>query len=258
MIARTYYGLCLTLGWLLRSVRYSQVRIVSLDGALHVQKRRVAVAPVLIWLGNLLMRVLGTGVWILSQREWEERERQIYRTLRDTSIRVDAGRVVVLPWLAGKTLASLLEDPALQESMKRTAIERAVVALAGFHHAGLTHGDAMAENVLVDNAGGACWFDFETIHDPRRPVAWQRADDVRALLVTCLIRVEPGKVAETFRVIVDAYADEAVTRVLTPSFSSVFRRALSFHLAQAGLSFQRFKEIGRLLTERESKRSGER
>jgi len=41
-----------------------------------------------------------------------------------------------------------------------------------------------------------------------------------------------------------------VTRVLATSFTSVWRRSLAFHLAQARLSFQCFREIGRLLRER--------
>jgi hypothetical protein len=135
-----------------------------------------------------------------------------------------------------------------------------VVALAGLHQLGFTHGDAMAENVMVDvEAGVACWFDFETIHDSSRPTAWRRADDVRALLVTCLVRTCPEKLAETLHFILDVYedvsrrsceaatADEGVTRVLTTSFTSVLRRPLTFHLAQAGLSFQCFREIARLL-----------
>ena len=64
---------------------------------------------------------------------------------------------------AGETLATLLEDPELEESVRKRAIELAVVALAEFHHLGFTHGDAMAENVMVDlEAGVAHWFDFET------------------------------------------------------------------------------------------------
>ena len=46
----------------------------------------------------------------------------------------------------------MLEDPALEESVRKTAIERAVIALAEFHRLGFTHGDAMAENVLIDLA----------------------------------------------------------------------------------------------------------
>ena len=107
----------------------------------------------------------------------------------------------------------------------------------------------MAENVLVDlEAGVARWFDFETVHDSNRPMAWRRADDVRALLVTCLVRTAPEKRAETLRLILDVYPDE-VTR-LWPRASPVVRRSLTLHLSQAGLSFQWFQEIGRLLRER--------
>jgi hypothetical protein len=106
----------------------------------------------------------------------------------------------------------------------------------------------MAENVLIDRpAGVARWFDFETIHDDCRPITWRQADDVRALLVTCLVRTVPEKRAETLQLILDVYDDDDVARLLTTSFNSVFRRSLSFHLAQAALSFQSFREVARLL-----------
>ena len=143
-------------------------------------------------MGGVLVRILDAGVRVLPQRDWEERERQVYRNLRGASIRIDADGMLVLPCLAGETLASLLENPELEEPVRKRAIELAVVALAEFHRLGFTHGDAMAENVLVDlEAGAAHWFDFETIHDSSRPLAWRRADDVRALLVTCLVRTGP-------------------------------------------------------------------
>ena len=251
LVARAYFALCLALGRLLRSARYSTARIVHQDDERQVRKHRLFYAPLLVWMGGPLLRILDTGVRILPQRDWEERERQIYRSLRGTSIRVDAGGALVLPFLAGRTLAAVLQDPELEASVRATAIERAVVALAEFHRLGFTHGDAMAENVLVDlDAGVAHWFDFETIHDSSRPIAWRRADDVRALLVTCLIRTVHEKRAETLEFILDVYADENVTRALAASFTSVCRRSLTFHLAQAGLSFQCFREIGRLLRER--------
>jgi hypothetical protein len=49
--------------------------------------------------------------------------------------------------------------------------------------------------------------------------------------------------------ILDVYANEDVTRALATIFRSVWRRSLTLHLAQAGLSFQCFREIGRLLPE---------
>jgi serine/threonine protein kinase len=226
-------------------------------------------APLLVWMADPLLGILDAGVRVLPQREWEERERRVYRSLRGTSIRIEADGTLVLPRLAGETLATLLDDPELEESVRKKAVEQAVVALAELHHLGLTHGDAMAENVLVDlEAGVAHWFDFETVHDSSRPLAWRRADDVRALLVTCLVRTVPEKVAETLQLILDVYedlsrrsgkaekADDDVARLLAPTFSSVFRRPLTFHLAQAGLSFQCFREIARLLRARPSPVSG--
>jgi hypothetical protein len=227
------------------------VRIVHQDGQRLVEKHRRFYAPLLIWMSDLLVRTLDAGVRVLPQRDWEERERRIYWSLHGASIRVDANGVLVLPLLAGDTLATLLEDPALEESIRRKAMEHAAIALAEFHRLGFTHADAMAENVLVDlEAGVAHWFDFETIHDASRPLSWQRADDVRALLVTCLVRTVPGKRAETLERILDVYADEDVTRVLANSFASIWRRSLPLHLLQARVSFQCFGQIGRLLRER--------
>jgi hypothetical protein len=204
-------------------------------------------------MGGALFRMLDTGVRVLPERDWQERERRIYSSLRRAAIRIDAGGMLVLPCLPGRALAALLEDPELEEPVRKRAIDRAVVALAEFHHLGFTHADAMAENVLIDlEADAAHWFDFETIHDSNRPLAWRRADDVRALLVTCLVRTRPQKLAETLRLVVDVYDEETVTRLLATSFTSVWRRPLAFHLAQAALSFPCFREIARLLRERRS------
>jgi hypothetical protein len=154
LLERAYFHLCLALGRLLRSTRYSKTRIVDEDGERVVRKHRRLYAPLLVWMGEPLVRVLDTGVRVLPQRDWEERERQIYRSLHAASIRIDAGGRLVLPCLAGRTLAALLEDPGIDESLRKRAIERAVVALAEFHARGFTHGDAMAENVLVDLEAG--------------------------------------------------------------------------------------------------------
>ena len=248
---RSYFLLCLALGRLLRSARYSTARVVQQDGELRVRKRRLFYAPLLVRIGGPLVGVLDTGARVLPQRDWEERERRLYRALHGTSIGIEAAGTLVLPCLTGRTLAAVLEDPELGEPVRKRAIGLAVVALAGFHHLGFTHGDAMAENVMVDLEGGvAHWFDFETVHDARRPTAWRRADDVRALLVTCLVRAGPETLAETLHLILDVYGDEGLTRVLAASFTSVLRRPLAFHLGQAGLSFRRYREIARLLRAR--------
>ncbi|HEV3048875.1 MAG TPA: hypothetical protein VGX50_01120 [Longimicrobium sp.] len=248
MAERAYFVASLALGRMLRGGRYATARIVQEDGELRVRKHRRLYAPLLVWLGGPLVRILDTGMRVLPQREWEARERSLYRTLYGTSIRVEADGTLILPCLAGQTLAALLEDPRLEEADRMRAISLAAAALADFHQRGWTHGDAMAENVLVDlEAGAARWFDCETVHDEDRPLAWRRADDVRALLATCLLRTSPEKRAEALQHILDACADEEVCRFVASSFSTAFRRPLAFHLGQAPLSFESFQEIRRLL-----------
>ena len=240
----------MALGWLFRSARYSKVRIVHHDGERQVRKYRLFYAPLLVWMGGPLVRILDTGVRVLPQQEWEERERRVYLSLHGTSIQIEAG-MLVLPGLRGRTLAALLEDPALERSVRNRAIRLAVVALAELHAQAFTHGDAMAENVMVDlEAGVAHWIDFETIHDSSRRMSWRRADDVRALLVTCLVRTVHEELDQTLQLILDVYRDEGVSRLLATSFTSAWRRPLTFHLGQAGLSFQYFQEIARLLRAR--------
>src|SRR5688572_21215666 len=195
---RAYFSVSLAVGRLLRAGRYSKARIVQHDGVPAVRKSRSFYAPLLVKLGDSVVRILDTGMRVLPQREWEERERELYHILRGTSIRIEGDGVLVLPRLAGCTLASLLDDPKQQAPVRKMAIELAVVALADFHRRGFTHGDAMAENVMVDlDAGVAHWFDFETVHDPRRPLTWRRADDIRALLATSLVRTARAEWADT-------------------------------------------------------------
>ena len=248
---RAYFVACSALGRVLRTARYSKVRIDRSDGEMRVRKKRLVHAPLLVWMARPLATTLGTGVRVLPQQEWEEQERRLYRSLRGASIRIDPGGQLVLPCLAGRTLATLLEDSALQGSDRDSAIALAVRALAEFHRRGFTHGDAMAENVLIDlEAGAAHWFDFETVHDASRPMEWRRADDLRALAATCLVRTAPARLAATLQLILDVYAGDEVTRHLAAMFASAWRRPLVFHLAQARLPFPRFAEIGRLLSER--------
>ena len=245
---RAYFALCLGLGRLLRGARYSQARIVSEGNELAVRKHRTWYAPILVSSGRQLVRLLAAGIQVLPQRAWVERERLVYQRLYGTPVRVDADGALILPRLPGNTLAAVLEEPATADSARHRAIELAVLALADLHARDFTHADAMAENVMVDlDAEIARWFDFETVHDPSRSMTWRRADDVRALLATCLVRVAPDKLADTLERVLDAYGDDTVVPLLAKSYSSILRRPLPFHLGQAPLPFERFRKIGSLL-----------
>ena len=240
MLERAYFGVCRIGGRLLRSAKYSRVEVAG-D---HARKMRSAYAPLLIALSVPLVKILDGGVRVLPLRAWHDRERRVYESLYGASIRVDAG-ALILPRLPGRTLASLLEDPGVDEPRRRRAIELSVAALVELHRKGFTHADAMAENVLVDlESGIARWLDFETVHDATRSEVWRRADDVRALLASCLVRTVPQHRSDTLRRIVDGYADREVTRVVATAFRSAWQRPLPLHLLQASLSFDVFRAIG--------------
>jgi hypothetical protein len=248
---RVWFALARVIGRLLRASRYAEVRIVAADATCEVRKRRRFYAPALIRMGDVLVGILNTGVRVLAQREWEARERLLYRSLGREPVRAQGDGTLVLPCLRGRTLASVLDERELEPGVRANAVEAAVDALRRLHRLGYTHGDAMAENVLVElDAGVAHWFDFETLHEPHRPLAWRRADDVRALLATTLLRTGRGELAGTLERILDRYADPAVDGLVAASFTPVLRRPLPFHLGQAGLSFRTFRDIGRLLEAR--------
>lgn len=249
--ARAYFGVSRGFGALLRAGRYATADRGERNGEPRVRKLRRWYAPLLVWLGGPLVRILGTGVRVLPQRAWAERERRLYARVHGASIGVRPGGVLLLPVLPGATLAAVLEDRGADEAVRMRATGWAAAALADLHWIGITHGDAMAENVMIDAAAGvARWFDFETVHDPRLPLARRRADDVRALLATSLLRTAPAARVGTLDRLLDAYGDEEVVRHVAASFASVWRRPLAFHLGQAPLSFDEFREISRLLDAR--------
>ena len=215
-----------------------------------IRKNRLFYAPLLVWLSGPVLRLLDGGVQVLPQRDWLERERGIYRALHRRTIRLDTGGLL-LARLRGETLAALLSRLERQDSDRASAMRLAAVALARLHHLGFTHADAMADNVMIDlESGSAHWFDFETVHDPSRSIAWRRADDVRALVFSCVARTAPAKRAGTIHLILDTYGDTGVERVLAASFTSAFRRALAFHLSQAPLSFAADRQVAWLLDRR--------
>lgn len=245
-----YFAICLGVGRVLRAGRYSDVRLAEGTGEIRVLKRRRVYAPLLVRLSHPILRLLDTGIRVLPQREWQEHERRMYEALGRPPVRSD-GKRLVLPLLPGATLASILDDPGTSDAERRTAFELAGRALVELHAGGFTHGDAMAENVLVDLArGSASWFDFETEHDPRRPAAWRRADDVRALVATALVRTRDDAMDTTLSWLSSAYPDEAAWRLLAHRFAPILQRPLAFHLGQAPLSLVTYRRIARLLADR--------
>lgn len=248
MIERTWFGLCLLAGGLLRSARYARTEVVSCDGEPVVHKQRRFYAHLLIGLGNLLGRLLGTGVRVLPYRQWVMRERELMAVLYGAPVRWEDNGSMTLPFLPGITLAALLEDADTAPSERRRGIVLATSALARLHDSGYTHADAMAENVMIDLDGGAAhWFDFETIHEPDRPADWRRGDDLRALIATCLLRANEHDRGPELREILEAYPYREPVQYAATAFASALQRSLPLHLGQAPLSLDAFRQIHALL-----------
>ena len=57
--------------WTAAAVREVKARIVDQDGERQVRKRRLFYAPLLVWMGGPLVRILDTGGRVLPQRDWE-------------------------------------------------------------------------------------------------------------------------------------------------------------------------------------------
>ena len=150
---RVYFSLCLAMGRLLRSARYAKVRMVPQDDAPRVRKRRAFYAPLLIFLSDPLVWILDAGVRVLPQRDWEERERRLYRSLHGAPIRRDPDGTLVLPCLPGETLATLLEKPELEESVRERAIAPAGGEVAGSDRLGDSQRDGLARSVGRGLAG---------------------------------------------------------------------------------------------------------
>ena len=255
---RAYYFLCLQAGRLIRSARYSGVTLAERDGAGEVRKRRRFHAPLLVLASGPVFRALGAGWRVLPHREWVAREQRLYRQLQRAAVREEDG-TLVLPMLPGVSLASLLDDPKMKGVDRRRAIGLAVSALAGLHREGITHGDAMADNVLVDlDADAAHWLDFETLHDSRRSEAWRRADDLRSLLATCLLRTPEVEGEAVLACLVDAYGDPVIERHLAERFTTILQAPLACHLGQAPLPWLRFRAIARWLQARALQRGADR
>ena len=247
LVERTWFLSCQILGRVFRGSHYSRVEVVERDTVWAVRKRRVKLAPLLVWVAGGLYRMLSTGVRVLPQRAWEARERELYAALYQSEVVVEDDGTLVLPSLRGRILAQLLADPRVNGATRLRAVELAVLALAELHARGFTHADAMAENVMIDlDAQVASWFDFENAHDPSRTPNWRRADDLRTLLSSCLLHAPERERTGLFRLILQCYPNIDVTRLLPNALKS-HARALPLHLGQAPLSYNGFNELMKLL-----------
>lgn len=249
-ISHLWFNFARTCGGMLRSARYATVDTIAPD-ATHVRKKRAFFAPALIRLGHWLMRVLNTGVEVLGEAEWHARERLMYRELYNAEAIIESSGAILLPKLRGVTLFSLLENQDLPLQDRIRAVGISAVSLEEFHARGFSHGDAMTTNgLIVPSANRTYWIDFETEHQSRLALHERHADDLRAFISTVAVSFGAADLPAVLETIDQSYENREVKRLTAAYFSTVWHRALIFHLGQAPISRDTFFELGRLMKAR--------
>lgn len=230
---------------ILAGVKLNRVTRVVEDGRAYYLKRRCWYAPALIAGAGAL---LAPHFSVLPERAWLAWEPGIYRLVYGCDVPLASAGQLRLPELPGAVLAEVLRAANSPLEAKLRALAAAVAALRSLHGlwvrfpgggAGrFSHADATAHNVIYDPSYGAArWFDFETIHDQRRPQAWRHADDLRALAYSAAACLHEHELAAAARSIVSTYADRSVLLALRGMIGR--SRHDMFRLAQADIGYQK-------------------
>lgn len=221
------------------------------DGSPRVARRRRWFAPALIPAANLRLRLEGAGVRVLPDPEWRARERAILRGLDGLEPGTGPGGRLILPRWPGAVLAELAGD-------RLRGLEAAARALFDLHRvempgpggvpARLSHGDATALNVLFAPATGrACWFGFDTAHDPGRPAIWCVGDDLRALICSAVAAFADVPVGLLLRAARDGYPVPEPWRELGGRAAREGLGRSLFHAARGWPAGARRRELAALL-----------
>ena len=248
MLSFVYYHVAMAIGAAMRNAKYSIVSVEDDGATIKVRKVRAWYAPALIAAHATLMKVLNAGVRVLPNRRWAAHEQYMFARLYNMQVRTGAAGVLVVPRIEGRTLSSLLADEEVADDNRMRALALAVASLAYLHQRGFTHGDAMADNVMVSLAAGiARWFDFENMHDSKRSKTWRQADDLRALVDTVMVRCPVHLRGNALQVIIYGYPDVQVMRQMRSVNRSIWQRALPVHLGQAPLAFVDWHEVATMI-----------
>ena len=116
-------------------------------------------------------------------------------------------RGIAVPLLPGESLNCVLSRTDVSLKRKLNCIALALCALLLLHKRPavwpdgqtrrLSHGDATAENVYVDDLQQcACWFDFDMRHRPDIPEVQRHADDLRALIFSSAVHLAADQYAQ--------------------------------------------------------------
>lgn len=228
-------------GKIIGSVKLNRLIMTSENGRNLVLKRRCWYTPVLVFIGNIYIFLLGLKIRILRDREWLQREKTIYNDLYNELIAVRPGGWLEVPCI-GEVLSVLLAKPAITDANKLKALTAVTLDLHRMHQMPVeengkrrlfSHGDACARNVACQSSlDRVHWFDFEIVHSSDCSDTWRHADDLRALLFSSLRCLPESLLSEAVHAMFEAYADISVWRDLHAMIATGSLDLNTYHLAQ--------------------------
>lgn len=240
------------LGVMLSMIRLHRIEFVSIDGVEAVRKRRRLFAHLIISPGNLFLRITGSPMIVLPLSRWLEWEQVIETsTQRNLVLSVSTdpigkGTSLLSRRVSGISLRQVLADSDSSPQQKFNAIRWALASLRLLHQnvadwghgirQSISHGDATANNVIVDlNKGAACWIDFDTRHQPNVSEADRRTDDLRSLIYSAAVSLPSSCFPELADILVAAQFDDATVQHFGQRLTIEWSHLTAAQLAQAPL-----------------------
>lgn len=246
---------------LLASFELHRLSHEQINGRTYLVKTRSRLATLVVPVGNWYLRVIRADSVVLPTAEWQNWE----RTVMDAVIRPKG---IAVPMLPGESLDRALSRADVTMDRKLNCIALALRALLRLHERPvvwtdgqtrrLSHGDATAENVCVDDLRqSACWFDFDMRHRPGIPEIHRHADDLRSLIFSSAVHLAADQY--------DQLAQVFVTEVRSPDLLAEFRFNLAgirrhpntLHLAQAPLTCDQHLELCNQLQGKRNEEQGQ-
>lgn len=244
---------------ILRSVGLHHIQRITTSDGQFLQKTRTLLARLLIQPGNLFLYATGSDFFVLPTNVWLRWEQAIDDATGRQLI-VNRGNGLWSRIVVGRSLRDLLRDSSLADKQKLDAIVLSLVALHQLHQheadwedglrQSISHGDATADNVIVDlDTGTACWIDFDTRHSHRLSELDRRADDLRCLIYSAAIEMPQSCWSDMARLLADSAFDTPTLKHLQKNLVKSGLYLNVAQLAQAPLPWEAAVQLRRTLVE---------
>lgn len=237
---------------MLSKIHLHQVEFISIEGREVVRKRRKLFSRLIIPVGNVFLKMTANPVTALPQTQWMKWEQSIEAATRlglvlrtsPASTAKDSG--LSCRRVPGMSLQQILVSCNYSLEQKHEAFRWSLASLRSLHqyaadwgegiHQSISHGDATANNVIVDmDKGIATWIDFDTRHQPDVSEADRQTDDLRALIYSAAVNLPEPCFPELAEILVNGQIDDDIVKHFDRRLKKEWICLNIFQLAQAPL-----------------------